>query len=107
MKKAIPLLILAFAILSIGVLSCRAAAKPRINVAQAEPCIGFGCWPIDLPIKHRLGEGEVGSSIGPRFRTVGKTTPASLRISEILSDAQHCFCRRSPSKCIKAQADAG
>jgi hypothetical protein len=54
MKKAIPLLILVFAILSVGVLTYRAAAKPRINVAQAEPCIGLGCWPVDLPIKRRL-----------------------------------------------------
>jgi hypothetical protein len=53
MKMAIPLLILVFSILSVGVLTYRAAAKPRINVAQAERCIGFNCWPIDLPIRHR------------------------------------------------------
>jgi hypothetical protein len=58
MKKVITLLIVAFAILSAGVVTYRAAAKPRINVPQAEPCIGINCWPVDLPMTHRRSHRE-------------------------------------------------
>jgi hypothetical protein len=58
MKKVVTLLILAFAILSAGVVTYRAVAKPRIIVPQSEPCIGINCWPVDLPMKHRPSHRE-------------------------------------------------
>jgi hypothetical protein len=50
--KAIAVSILAFAIIA-SAITYRAAAKPRLHLPQAEPCIGLGCWPSTAPMKHR------------------------------------------------------
>ena len=49
--KAIPVTILAFAILVAGLMTYRPAAKPQLTV-QAEPCTGLDCWPSSTRMKY-------------------------------------------------------
>jgi hypothetical protein len=56
--KAIVVSVLAFAVIAASVIAYQAAAKPRVTVSQAEPCIGLNCLPPSPPIKHRPAHRE-------------------------------------------------
>jgi hypothetical protein len=49
--KAIPVIILAFAILTAGLMTYRPAAKPQLSV-QAEACAGLDCWPSNPSMRY-------------------------------------------------------